>query len=229
MSNKNSEANQSMFFQDAIKAFGRDDTEALGTTIIQSINDSEKRLPLLRPMAGLKLMVCDGEGFGGFATYHEGAMELYFGRDSRPGEAVEQLPRIIEHEYAHIAHGQHNPNFREGYDKRHMLFAAAITEGIARHAEFMQADAEYDPNQIMNDHPRRVARVMQVLHEILHRLPENRLPKHYEFLFGDTTFRGRGYNVGHYVVASMAVIEDCSLEQLMEKSLDEFEYFIGVE
>lgn len=217
------------FLHNAIEAFGRNGAEELSATIIKSISDSQERLPLIRPMSGLKLMVCDGDRLGGFASHHEGAMELYFGRDCSVEKALEVTPVIVEHEYAHIAHGQHNPDLWKGYDKRHVLFASAIKEGIARHAEFSLSDDGYDPVEIVDCHPNRAKRVMQVIHEIMHRLPEDRLPGHYDFLFGDMTFPGRGYEVGHYIVASMAVIENCSLADLMKKPLDEFEYLMGVE
>lgn len=214
------------FFQDAIAAFGYLDAQELGFTIIESFDAAQEQLPLLKPVTGIRPMVSRLaiHKVGGFAG-SDGIIDLAFPRDMAIQQILEQVPEVIRHETAHVAHNQHSPGFLTDAG-RLFLFAAAISEGIADHAveELYEFTDTQDWDVDYKDES--TTEIRGIVSELLRSPPRNQEKIYYEFLFGETDFPLDGYQVGYYLVAAIAHSQKLNLKQLMRLPLPEYVDFV---
>jgi hypothetical protein len=220
------------FFENAIAAYGYDGAYALGQTMMASLQAAQDRLPLLSPVQGIRPLIhASTESFTiqGYAMSKAGIIELAFAPDVDIGVILSEIPAVIEHETAHIAHAQRNPALWERDAITDIfLVAAALKEGIARHAEYQLSD-NYEPGIVLNYRQTKVDKIMGALADALFRAGADQEARHYDFLYGDEAFPDKGYVIGHYVVASMAAVRGSSIRELMELPVEEYMHFMGFE
>lgn len=206
------------YMQDCIHAYGHDVAFELNTAIVNSLNDTLQRLPLLRPVTGIIPAIIRRPsipiGGGGFAL-KDGSIILFFHEDDDPADIIDDIPRLVEHEVAHVAHRQHNARFM--LDNNQLLFAASMAEGIALYAE-ESLDPDYDVMQIaLPDTDNRL--MMDDLIDLIYNPGNNQGARYYDYLMGNDAYSHRGYEIGHFVVASYVAHTGLSLEQLMKSSV----------
>ena len=228
------------FFDSAIATYGRQGAQEISQSILDSLQYAYDVLPMKAPIIGLGLAVeavdIAPQLPGGapviqfFATHKTKAIELFMHPQATVADILDNMRDGMLHECAHIAHKQHNPKFSVGSRAagiRH--FADAVTEGIAQVAEdfhdtdFAEMVVPYHPLVIESKDDAELNMVNMALRDTL----QDAHPEldSYAFLYGDEAFPHRGYEVGKYVVLNVMAAENCSLEYLMGKPLNEYRDF----
>ena len=226
-----SELAAQQFIDDAITAYGHEDAGKLCQFLLASFAWAEECIPMLAPIAGVKLGVGEiPEQYDKVAAQatSDGVVELILDPSIEAYKIAIQLPFVAKHEFAHIAHTQHNPRFN--YDARDaglMYFCAAMREGIASVAEFGICDREGFVSDVsLQKYGPWEKQIIDSLIEILFDPPAyEKTSDWYSFLEGNENFPMAGYKIGTYVVGGMALVKDYSLEQLMSAPFEEYREF----
>ncbi|TAH34171.1 hypothetical protein EYC59_03390 [Candidatus Saccharibacteria bacterium] len=191
---------------------------------------AHRELPMVRPIAGLKLGVRKlspaSRPVRAFADPDVGSVTLFLNPENSAEEVVADMARAMMHEATHVAHGQYNPTFMEDAESAGLRnFGHAVVEGIALAVEEGVVDAEgFVSDGAFQYTPQGLKVVRDALVDVLYD-EATKQQEHYEFLFGDDAFYGRGYEIGMYVVGNMTMDTNYSAKQMLEAPFSEYVEF----
>jgi hypothetical protein len=216
------QAERNPFFDDAIAAYGREGAQEICETLIESIAGAQVRLPLSRPLSGIRtLIISSGYTHYGFAAPTSGVIEIALSPNASVEHLVNIIPPLVEHEVAHIAHDQINPIFSEQAPKELVLFTALLREGVAIHAARC-LNPRYDPSESMLAYDPDEA--MPILAELIYDPPSEEVQyrDYYDFLSGNVGFTMTGHELGAFVIYSFIHDKRPSMIQLMSMSVEDY-------
>ena len=215
------------FFEDSIEAFGYDQARMIGATIVGSFVSAQKEIPLLEPIKYVKIGLLETGYINGFASSSENRVLLNISPSlvNYMEFLTEKLPQTIWHEVAHIAHGQHNPNFMKGIEPGwRTLLGFAFKEGIAEDARFRRqgsySAAAYQQHPVLR---KREPLVLAALAELAGRDIDNPNAYHCDFLFGEMGLPVNGYQIGRYAITKIVADHGLDQRELMQAPFEDLE------
>lgn len=218
------------FRDDLIAAYGEGGAYEISATLLGSIQDALRNVPLVRQpdltiQVGIDIDPFSGRETDSLAAYVDSSREIIsviLGSTATSGNIVSQLYSSMHHEIGHIAHYQHIEDKDAFYDSP---LGAACKEGVAD----LAANEDFGTSIWENDLTESAA--VEIAREELDKIFSGAYDEvdYYDFLFGGDRVPGRGYFVGSYVVSSLALYENLNLKNIMQVPLKRFEDFAKAE
>lgn len=212
------------FADKAKEAFGTEGSECLIDALIASYDMAYDYLPLAPVVGRVTIEIYDdthGQPAMGRARFTDRRLKLGINSASGVDEIITELPNMIVHEVAHLAHMEHNSSlFIERLEPSNLHFGSALVEGVAAHAgRSLGAFSIYTTQMIIQQ------KVVDALAQLLCEPEEGQLSTYQEFMQGTEGFSNKGYRIGEFVVSRMASEESMSIAELMVVSFGEFREF----
>jgi len=225
------------FLEDARVVYGDEGALIIGDAIISGATYAQAVLPLTeRYNTKLLLAVMNPPGdhdrgypVHAWANGHKNQIALMFNPDASVADIAHDLYHAIPHEFAHLAHYQLNPDFGQATleSGRYTFFRAAIREGVARCAEFLDLSSQ-DIQEQQSMYGKDLTNITNELEALLN-ASEGGSSKVWELLYGKIEGLVNPYRIGHYVVSRLAMYYDYDLKTLMSVPLEEYVNFAQAE